>query len=136
MFIETPGFREVHADWFRTVLPKTIAIPLPMGSPSNLPEIDQRMIMELIEYCWPPEGNNRHLYPFDEVYERQFQQDEEKDAFIATNYLPLVEKAKEGELDAWKQDHYGRLALIIISDIFTRCIYRGENKCYSLDGLA
>jgi len=40
MFIETPGFREVHADWFRTVLPKSISISLPMGAPSNLPEID------------------------------------------------------------------------------------------------
>ena len=64
-----------------------------MGSQSTLPEIDQQMIMELIEYWWPPEGNNRHLYPFDEVYERQFQLDEDKDEFIRTNYLPLVDKA-------------------------------------------
>jgi glutathione S-transferase len=40
MFIETPGFRDVHAEWFREVLPKAIQIQLPMGSPSNLPEID------------------------------------------------------------------------------------------------
>jgi len=44
-----------------------------------------------------------------------------------TNYLPLIEKAQAGELDEWKNDHYGRLALIIISDIFTRCVHRGTN---------
>lgn len=34
MFIETPGFREVHAEWFKEVLPKSISFPLPMGSAS------------------------------------------------------------------------------------------------------
>jgi len=26
--------------------------------------------MDIIQYWWPPENNDRHLYPYDEVYER------------------------------------------------------------------
>lgn len=44
-----------------------------------------------------------------------------------------VEKARIGEYDHWAKEPYGRLALILLLDQFTRNIYRKSSKAFSGD---
>ena len=58
----------------------------------------------------------------DEMLKNEFQQDLE-------NYV-------NGEYDSWNNDHEGVLAAIILTDQFTRNIYRHEAKAYASDHMA
>ena len=53
--------------------------------------------------------------------------------YATDKYLSLVEKAESGELEEWKYDNMGRLALIILYDQFPRCIFRGEARAFASD---
>ena len=55
---------------------------------------------------------------------------------IAAQFSGAVVAAKHGELDHWEAAAPDRLALILILDQFTRCIYRGSAEAFSGDGLA
>ncbi|MGF1566673.1 MAG: DUF924 family protein [Nodosilinea sp.] len=51
-------------------------------------------------------------------------------------FLPLLERAKRGELNAWSLQPRSRLVLIIILDQFSRAIYPGSAKSFSQDSKA
>ena len=58
------------------------------------------------------------------------------DARIRERFGADVERASRGELETWKQEPRGRLALIILLDQFSRNIYRGTPKAFANDGRA
>ena len=52
---------------------------------------------------------------------------------IERRFKFLLQRFKAGELDDWKQNAEGWLALILLSDQFTRNIYRDTGAAFSLD---
>lgn len=66
----------------------------------------------------------------------QFKKDEKLDQEIKTKFGDLLEKAKAGELDSWKNNPESLFALIILLDQFSRNIYRNNGKAFEADKLA
>lgn len=65
-----------------------------------------------------------------------FQKNDEFDANIRTRFLPLVEAAASGELDAWCEYSQSTLALLILLDQFPRNIFRGQARAFAADAKA
>lgn len=58
------------------------------------------------------------------------------DAEVRERFLPAVEQAERGELDAWQKSPEACLALIILLDQFPLMIFRGEARGYRDGDLA
>ncbi|MGI2905651.1 DUF924 family protein [Tolypothrix sp. VBCCA 56010] len=58
------------------------------------------------------------------------------DADIIKHFSPLLERAKQGELDTWSSEPRSRLALIIVLDQFSRTIHRGTAQAFAQDSKA
>ena len=62
-----------------------------------------------------------------------FRKDAGFDAAIRSRFLPGVEAALAGDLDAWADDRQGLLALLILLDQFPRNLFRGEARAFAGD---
>lgn len=62
--------------------------------------------------------------------------DSNTDNFIKENFGSLLIKAEKDELEEWKKEIQGSLALIILLDQFSRNIYRGSGKMFQNDAKA
>jgi len=62
--------------------------------------------------------------------------DPEFDELIRERFLPVLERAGNGELFSWRADPRGRLAEIIVLDQFSRNIYRGTPLAFARDPVA
>jgi uncharacterized protein (DUF924 family) len=58
------------------------------------------------------------------------------DALIRDRFGPLLAAADAGSLDNWTESADGRLALILVTDQFTRTIGRGTPAAFALDAQA
>ena len=65
-----------------------------------------------------------------------FKKDEYFDNEVKSNFGDLVEDALFGYLNDWRKSLDGSLALIILTDQFTRNIFRGTARSFSGDRLA
>lgn len=59
--------------------------------------------------------------------------DEAVDRAMTERFAACVEAAGRGELDMWAQQPRGRLALILLTDQFTRNIHRGTPRAFAFD---
>src|SRR5262249_8410711 len=62
---------------------------------------------------------------FAQKRERWFERDDAFDGEIREGFLALYEQACRGDLDHWKQNPRGCLALVILFDQFPRNMFRG-----------
>lgn len=62
-----------------------------------------------------------------------FGKSEETDQYLTENYKDLLESAKRGELDSWKESAEGLVAFIVLLDQFSRNIYRDTAEMYAAD---
>ena len=58
------------------------------------------------------------------------------DEEIIARFSDLTKSAADGDLAEWAFDPWGRLALIIILDQFSRSVWRGTERAYAQDGVA
>jgi uncharacterized protein (DUF924 family) len=58
------------------------------------------------------------------------------DALVQERFLPAVEAACRGELDAWLDEPQSALSLVIALDQFPRNIWRGTARAFAYDGEA
>lgn len=65
-----------------------------------------------------------------------FAQNDDFDTLCRDTFLPTIEAAKAGHLDAWAETPAGALALIIVLDQFTRNVFRGQAAAFEADGKA
>jgi len=65
-----------------------------------------------------------------------FSPSQEQNRHITDRYGAAVEKALLGGLDHWGASAPTRLALILLLDQFTRCVYRGTAQAFSGDSKA
>ena len=69
--------------------------------------------------------------------EEWFRKDPEFDREVRARFEGLHEQAAAGDLDGWRQDARGCLALVILLDQFPRNMFRGDPIALdsSLDGI-
>ena len=58
------------------------------------------------------------------------------DATVQQRFRPTLDAAVSGSLDSWADTALGRLALIILTDQFTRNMFRNTPQSFAYDGLA
>ncbi|GAB6069976.1 DUF924 family protein [Thiomicrorhabdus hydrogeniphila] len=71
-----------------------------------------------------------------EMQPRWFNSTPQIDETIRNQYEALWNKAKQGELNEWKNTPQGALALIILLDQFPLNMFRGQAKAFSTEALA
>ena len=62
-----------------------------------------------------------------------FAKDDGFDAEIREGFAPVLEAARSGQLDAWKDSLHGTLALVIVLDQFSRNLYRDSAEAFMHD---
>lgn len=86
---------------------------------------------EVLEYWF---GDSASGKPVDESrISFWFKGDETRDKEIREKFEAMVLRAKDGELDDWKTEPKGWLALIILLDQFSRNIFRGTADAFAQD---
>jgi len=55
------------------------------------------------------------------------------DKLITDKFLSQFERMEKGEIEHWRDFHYGRLAYILIADQFSRAMLRGTARAFSMD---
>ena len=65
--------------------------------------------------------------------EEWFRKDSEFDREVRDRFERLHEQAAAGDLDGWRQDARGCLALVILLDQFPRNMFRGDPRSYATD---
>jgi uncharacterized protein (DUF924 family) len=73
---------------------------------------------------------------YDGWREEWFRKDEAFDAEVTDRFGGLYERAAAGDLDGWRADAEGCLALVIALDQFPRNMFRGDAKTHATDGKA
>jgi len=58
------------------------------------------------------------------------------DELVRTRFADVLHRATSGELYAWRDNHRGRLAEIIVLDQFSRNIHRASRQAFAQDPLA
>ena len=61
---------------------------------------------------------------------------DEVDQRIRDRFGALVERAKRGELDEWRETADGSLAILILLDQFSRNLHRGKAEAFAADAQA
>jgi uncharacterized protein (DUF924 family) len=65
-----------------------------------------------------------------------FRKDPAFDATVTARFSDLYEEAAAGDLDGWREDAEGCLALVIVLDQFPRNMFRGDGRTHAADGKA
>lgn len=65
-----------------------------------------------------------------------YNQSDETDAMLKNRFESLVQEARAGKLDDWKNAPHTALALMLLLDQLPRNIYRGTPEAFSSDGQA
>jgi uncharacterized protein (DUF924 family) len=73
---------------------------------------------------------------YGEFRDQWFRKDETFDREVAARFGGLYEQAAAGELDGWREEAEGCLALVIVLDQFPRNMFRGDARTHATDGKA
>jgi uncharacterized protein (DUF924 family) len=90
---------------------------------------------EILSYWFPP-GYDADAETLRQQVVRWFLGGPEVDQEITELFTPILEQARQGELDWWADTPRGRLALIIVLDQFSRSVYKGTPLAYAQDPAA
>ncbi len=60
----------------------------------------------------------------------------EVDSAIKDRFMPTWQAAWEGRLDGWAESAEGALALLIVTDQFSRNMFRGDGRAFATDAIA
>ena len=70
---------------------------------------------------------------YGEFRDEWFRKDETFDREVTDRFGDLYERAAAGELDAWREEAEGCLALVIVLDQFPRNMFRGDARTHATD---
>ena len=73
---------------------------------------------------------------YGEFRDEWFRKDEAFDSEVTDRFGGLYEQAAAGELDPWREEAEGCLALVIVLDQFPRNMFRGDARTHATDGKA
>jgi uncharacterized protein (DUF924 family) len=73
---------------------------------------------------------------YGEFRDEWFRKDEAFDREVTDRFGDLYEQAAAGDLDGWREEAEGCLALAIVLDQFPRNMFRGDARTHATDGQA
>lgn len=73
---------------------------------------------------------------FGEFRDAWFQKNDGFDAEVRDRFGDVYERAAAGELDGWREEATGCLALVIVLDQFPRNMFRGDARTHATDAKA
>lgn len=82
---------------------------------------------------WFPEGVNPDIDAKTHQAHWHWRMQGGADDEISARFANLTEQVAKGVLDHWAKDAYGRLALIVILDQFSRSVWRGTKRAFAQD---
>ena len=94
--------------------------------------MDRSRSDEVIEFWFGREGEPG----YGEFRDVWFQKNDAFDQDVRDRFGDLHEAAAAGELDGWRDDARGALALVILLDQFPRNMFRGDGRTHAADGKA
>ncbi len=95
--------------------------------------MDER-IGQLLDFWFEPAPRTKA--ELDQSFARWFEASEDMDAELAERFGTLASSAAQGELDDWRHDARGRLALILLLDQLPRNLHRGTAEAFAQDAKA
>jgi uncharacterized protein (DUF924 family) len=87
---------------------------------------------EVLEFWFGREGDP----DYGQFRDEWFRKDPDFDAGVTQQFADLYEEAAGGELDGWRDEAEGCLALVIVLDQFPRNMFRGEGRTHAEDDRA
>ena len=81
-------------------------------------------------------NSERNEYSLDSRMTRWFEDDADFDQQLKDNFSELCNEAAKGKLDDWADHPHGRLALILLLDVFPRRIFKDSPAAYRGDRAA
>ena len=87
---------------------------------------------EVLEFWFGREGDPE----YGQFRDEWFRKDPDFDARVTQQFADLYEEAASGELDGWRDEAEGCLALVIVLDQFPRNMFRGDGRTHAADGKA
>ena len=87
---------------------------------------------EVLDFWFGREGEPG----YGEFRDAWFQRDGEFDAEVRDRFGDAYEQAAAGDLDGWREEAEGCLALVIVLDQFPRNMFRGDARTHATDARA
>ena len=87
---------------------------------------------EVLDFWFGQEGDPE----YGQFREEWFRKDPAFDASVTARFAGLYEEAAAGDLDGWREDAEGCLALVIVLDQFPRNMFRGDGRIHAEDDRA
>lgn len=84
---------------------------------------------DILGFWFGPPAEPAHLRPRGSWFER----DEAFDAECTRRFREACEQAAAGELDSWRDEPRGTLALLLLLDQLPRNVFRGSPRAYATD---
>ena len=84
---------------------------------------------EVLDFWFGREGDPE----YGQFRDEWFRKDSAFDAGITARFADLYEEAAAGDLDGWRDDAEGCLALVIVLDQFPRNMFRGDGRTHAAD---
>lgn len=88
---------------------------------------------EILKYWFEDIDEDTVVAPGSALADKWFSPTPQQDEEVRKLFEGDLKKAEKGEYKAWEEDPYGRLAIIILFDQFSRQIYRGQEKAFAND---
>ena len=92
-------------------------------------------IQAILNY-WFGENVDRNQAATKDSFKKWFMSTPDIDNEIREKFLEDINKLASGQYDDWKQDKEGRLAAVILTDQFTRNIFRRKKEAFAYDHIA
>lgn len=92
-------------------------------------------IQAILNY-WFGENTDRNAPASRDSFKKWFMSTPEIDNEIRERFLDDLNKLASGGYEEWKQDKEGRLAAVILTDQFTRNMFRRKKEAFEYDHIA
>lgn len=98
--------------------------------------MNQPRVQEILDFWFGGLTDADRIYQGHPVARYWFNPNDDFDRQIRERFESDVEAAAEGTYETWINDPHGRLALIILTDQFSRNLYRNTPRMYATDAMA
>lgn len=97
--------------------------------------IERSRIQSILSF-WFGKDSDLNKPASGDSFRRWFMSNPETDDFITDNFRGDLDKLSAGDYEDWKADRDGKLAAIILTDQFTRNMFRKRKEAFAYDYIA
>lgn len=139
LLMSTDGFRALHEDYFSALSKQQGVYPCSLMEPLNCSldwGPDATKVNEILNFCFVPQKWDRHHFTSHPAMKRNLKGSPQLAQQLREKFTDDLELLLKGRLEHWKRNHQAALAYIIMSDQFSKHIYKGTSKAFTFDPFA